>query len=290
MSPEAEHRPRRALRTDELQRWFLYQVTRRHLTDDAPLEPSFEPDVISRPISDVILPSATLSAEQRMDIYANMYFWRLLGALASDFPALKTLMGTDAFEALIRGYFTKHPSRSYSLDNIGRSLPDFIRSAGRWPNTALLADIAAVESAVCLSFSAKDTPLLAPEALQTIPPERWGEVCFKTSAGLHLFALDHAVNSILRRVRDGENITDEDRALTPSWVVVWRREQVVWRQVIDEPRYQLLAALQRGETMGEAIERAAAVWSDDETHLEDLLFRWFSGWVAEGYFSGLDLS
>ena len=38
-----------------------------------------------------------LSAEARVDIYANMYFYRILDALKEDFPATRAVLGGDNF-------------------------------------------------------------------------------------------------------------------------------------------------------------------------------------------------
>jgi len=48
----------------------------------------------------------------------------VLNALAEDFPALRAVIGARAFEALSIDYLIAHPSRSFSLRNLGSMLPN----------------------------------------------------------------------------------------------------------------------------------------------------------------------
>ena len=82
---------------------------------------SHAPD--GRPMVDVaasfIAPNSRLTSFDRLEIYNRQYWYRVLGALAEDFPALRAVVGGRAFEALSIAYLTAHPSRSFSLRNLG---------------------------------------------------------------------------------------------------------------------------------------------------------------------------
>ncbi len=119
-----------------------------------------------RPMSEVadsfIAPNSKLSPFERLEIYNRQYWFRVLGALAEDFPALRTVVGARAFEALSIAYLTAHPSRSFSLRNLGSKLADWLAAnpqvAGRRHRLAL--DVARIEWAFVETFdSAERTPL-----------------------------------------------------------------------------------------------------------------------------------
>ena len=46
-------------------------------------------------LEDIVLPSSALSSEDRLGIYANMYFWRLVDVLTEDFPAVRYILISD---------------------------------------------------------------------------------------------------------------------------------------------------------------------------------------------------
>ena len=60
----------------------------------------------------VVLPSARLSAPERVGVYHGMYLARMREALESDYPGLARFLGPAAWEGLVRSYVQAHPSRS----------------------------------------------------------------------------------------------------------------------------------------------------------------------------------
>jgi len=59
-----------------------------------------------------VLPSKTLTAHQRVDVYREMYWLRLREALAIDYPELQRYLGNEGFDALCDEYVNQYPSRS----------------------------------------------------------------------------------------------------------------------------------------------------------------------------------
>jgi hypothetical protein len=83
-----------------------------------------------RPMTEVaasfIAPNSRLTSFERLEIYNRQYWYRVLGALAEDFPALRALVGERRFEALSIAYLAEHPSRSFTLRNLGSKLPEWL--------------------------------------------------------------------------------------------------------------------------------------------------------------------
>jgi hypothetical protein len=119
-----------------------------------------------RPMSSVaksfIAPNSCLTAFERLEIYNRQYWFRLLGALAEDFPALNAVVGDSAFRALSVAYLNSQPSRSYTLRNLGSKLVEWLALnpafTGRRHRLAL--DVARIEWAFVEAFDSADrTPL-----------------------------------------------------------------------------------------------------------------------------------
>src|SRR5882724_694831 len=77
-----------------------------------------------------VTPSKTLTANQRVDVYREMYWLRLREALSIDYPELQRFLGNDRFDRLCDVYVQKYPSRSYSLNRLGDHLPRFLAEDG----------------------------------------------------------------------------------------------------------------------------------------------------------------
>ncbi len=61
-------------------------------------------------VDDIVLPSKALNSTQRLSIYADMYFVRLIEIMAEDFATVRHLLGADAFADVAKDYVTRHPS------------------------------------------------------------------------------------------------------------------------------------------------------------------------------------
>jgi hypothetical protein len=77
-----------------------------------------------------------LSAIERVNIYADAYFYRLLDCLYEEFPATFTVVGSDNFAALVQDYLRACPPTEPSIFYAGRYLDAFfatirLRSVGR---------------------------------------------------------------------------------------------------------------------------------------------------------------
>ena len=247
-------------------RWFQESVVAPHETRRPSLLPA----------ASLILPSKTLRPDQRVAIYADAYLARLVEALESDFPAVSRKLGRRAFHRLCRAYLERHPSRSPSLNPLGRTLPDFMS-----PGAA--RDLARVEAAMSEVFDGEPMDTLRPADFGKIAPEKFARLRLSFVPTFRLLALDHDVNGFIDAVRQ------ERRTLPPlrrrrAWVAVYRKEFQVWRVDLQESAHAALSALQRGRTVGEAVAAAARAWTGTPEELQSRIRRWFGEWASEGFF------
>ena len=120
-----------------------------------------------------IAPNSRLSAFERLEIYNRQYWYRVLGALAEDFPALRALIGERRFEALSIAYLTEHPSRSFTLRNLGSKLPEWLSAhpehAGR--RHRLAVDLVRIEWACVEAFDAPERDPLTQRQIAALQGE-----------------------------------------------------------------------------------------------------------------------
>ena len=64
---------------------------------------------------------------ERLEIYANAYFYRILDCLKEDFPATLATLGADNFHNLVTGYLIEYPPTEPSISYAGRHLAEFLR-------------------------------------------------------------------------------------------------------------------------------------------------------------------
>jgi hypothetical protein len=79
-------------------------------------------------IDKIISPSNALTSHERINIYQRSYFTRLLDCFKSDYNGLLNAVGDELFNHFVWSYLQKHPSISYTLNDLGKDFPDFLQS------------------------------------------------------------------------------------------------------------------------------------------------------------------
>jgi hypothetical protein len=130
--------------------------------------------------------------------------------------------------------------------------------------------------------------LLGPEALQAVPPERFGEARLEHVPCLRLLAFRFPVHAYYTGARRGEPV--EMPAPEPERLALLRRDFVVRRYPLSEPQHALLHELMAGRTVGESVAAAAVLSGLDDAALAGALRGWFRFWAAEGFFRAVSLS
>jgi hypothetical protein len=290
---------------DTVQQWFQAVVTHPDGVEGG-VESEEAQALIRLPrgeLEAVIRRSRNLTAAERISIYANAYYSRLLECLGECFPMLKGALGEDVFNGFAFDYLQRYPSRSYTLDHLGENFPRFldetrpgVEDGGPppgeigWPD--FLIDLASLEWVLAKVFDGPGTEgqtLLTPEALQTFPAERFAEARLIPVPCLRLLATRYPVNAYFTAARKAEEegevpIPDP----VPEYTAITRREFIVRRYSLSQPQHALLAALQSGATVAEALAAAAAVSDLDDDALAVELRSWFRLFTAEGFFQAIE--
>ena len=116
-------------------------------------------------LSFLVRPDLRLGAVERLDIYADMYFYRLRDSLAEDYPKIAARIGAAHFHNLVTDYLLAHPSRHFSLRELGRALPGFLRTHPLERSFPALADLARLEWARLDVFDDADAAPLTRQRL-----------------------------------------------------------------------------------------------------------------------------
>jgi len=268
---------------DELERWFQDEVVRPH-ERRAPAAKARATGARER-AQDWVLPSRHLRPAQRIAIYTQAYFIRLHECLQSDYPAVARLCGEVGFERLVRAYLRVHPSRHYSLNVLGRKLPEFLDGPVRIARRALLADVARLEQRMAEVFDERDTPVLTPADFAALPASVWDDAYPQLIAALRVEAFDHRANAIVSAARQEQSLPPLGRQQT--WVAIYRKDDVLWRMDLTQPMYEVLRALREGASLRAAIEAGARVFAGTPAEMQAQVFGWFAEWVGEGFFSAV---
>lgn len=225
----------------------------------------------------IVLGDERLSAEERVDIYANMYFYRLLEVLKEDFPATLLVLGDDDFHNLVTGYLLEYPPTEPSVYFCGRHLSDYLRAH---PQTAapFAADLASLERAMVEVFHAADANPLDAESMRMIPPGEWPALELRMPPASRILALEWKVADLVGAVETKRAWESPERAA--ARVLVWRRNARVLYRELEAVEVRALDVASHGATFAEICDLAAADCPvDTVAELNRLLARWLQDGV-----------
>ncbi len=231
-----------------------------------------------------------LSAVDRLEIYANAYFYRILERLTEDFPALARTLGEAWFNDLVTAYLMacppRHPSLRFAGDRLANFLADDPRADPFRPRFAWAADLARLEWAILDAFDAADAATSDRQSLARIPPHAWGDLVFRFQPGLQLLALNWPVRAVRSTVDEGQAPDLDSLARQSIRVVVWRADDRVFHREIDSDEASLLEPARAGETFGRQCARLADRVGDDRAPA--LAVEMIARWLADDWLSHVD--
>jgi len=216
----------------------------------------------------------------RLDLYANMYFFRILDVLREEFPRLAAAVGAEPFHDLITDYLLAERPAHPSLREVGGRLPGFIRTHVGVKDRPWLAELAALERTHRELFDAADAEPLTLAALQGLTPQAFSTLLVRLPPArrllVHAFALSPVWES------GGE---PEER---PETLLVWRRGTAVHhRAVAEDAEIAMLRRACAPATLAELCQLfceivATARPDEDDGVLAAQAFQILARWVDDG--------
>ncbi len=242
-----------------------------------------------------VKPNDRLTSFERLQIYNQQYWWRLLGSIREDFRGTLAVLGERKFERLAVAYLELFGSQSWNLRDLGQGLEAYAREhpEATAPHTALALDMIRVEWARVIAFDGPEKPRLN--------PQRLGGNAEKLRVGLQpyvtLLALSYPIDKMLARMRkrameSSSNAVSASTArrtlrLTskpesqPVHIAVHRVDLIVYYKRLEAPAYRLLVALRDGHTLSDAC--AAAFGDDVPEDAPAQIQGWFATWMRLGW-------
>lgn len=261
-----------------------------------------------RAMSDIaasfIAPNSRLNAFERLEIYNRQYWFRVLGALAEDFAALNAVIGSRAFDRLSIDYLSAHPSRSFTLRNLGSQLPEWLAAhpsyAGR--RHCLAVDVARIEWAFIQAFDSAEREPLTLDQIATLDADSR----LALQPHVQLIALDYPADDLVLNLHKREKrqaseagVRQEESPehpakmprlrLRPTWVAAHRVELSVYYRRLQREEFLTLSAIAQGAPLADAITTGFADSCLSELRRAQCIREWFATWAELGWICAPEL-
>lgn len=235
----------------------------------------------------VVRPSGQLSAVERVDVYANMYFFRILEVLADEYAKIVTLMGADAFHNLVTDYLLACRPAHPSLREVGARLPAFLATHPLAEGRPWLAELAQLERLRLELFDGPDADALTLDQVRALPPEALPELTLRAVPCHATLRTEYGILPLWRALEEGraERSEEDDSLGDPAkmfeTILIWRQRLTVFHRVVDSDEVACLPLLRDGVTFATICEQLLQDTGTDAAARRafELLARWLNDGV-----------
>ncbi len=237
------------------------------------------PDADPSQAKDIPLnPQAGTLGIERISVYANGYYARLMEALTEVYAAVKHVLGEKIFNDLAHAYAGRYPSREYNLSLTGRFFPEFLKDPRIAEEMPFLSDLAELEWRVSCAFHAYDGKPLDPSGLSNLDPGDWEEIKIIFQPSVSVMHSAWPVFDIWKvRHEPVENIKI-DMTNRPQDVLIFRRGFEAHCMLLEWARFRMLEGLLAGKTLGQMCETLGDTIDAESPEVS----AWFSAWLGQG--------
>jgi hypothetical protein len=206
----------------------------------------------------VVRSSGQLSAVERVDVYANMYFFRILEVLADEYAKIVTLMGPDAFHNLVTDYLLACRPAHPSLREVGARLPAFLVAHPLAEGRPWLSELAQLERLRLELFDGPDAETLTLDAVRALPPEALPELALRAIPCHATLRTEYAISPLWRALEGSTSENGHSSEAPPNsaeTILVWRQQLTVFHRVLDPDEVVCLSLLRDGATFAAVCEQ-----------------------------------
>jgi len=281
------------LHLQKTQEWFATIITNKMGKNDTIQRYSPHGTLIAEEASKYIVPGPKLRSHQRMQIYNQQYWWRLLKNLHSNFPLVTRLFGTRAFNEKIGvPYLLHYPPHHWSLNVMGENMSEWISEFYKERDKSLVLNATHLDRAFLTSFivSRHPAPNLAimakndPEGLLSmqlyLQPDvalfSWEYDLFTFRKNFLKQGVDHWVEHRFPKLPKGKSF----------YFVLYRNinNNMAWREIKKE-EFILLERFKNGTNIKDACafleKQDAAIYEYAASNLQKWLQEWTqAGWLT----------
>jgi hypothetical protein len=272
----------------DLQLWLKWIITDPRGVTEAVNDPT--PNIVkyksryTRPTPSylgLVGSDSTCTSIERLDVYAEAYFSRILDGMSESFARTKKVVGDDAFTKLVAEYLKAYPSKFSSIDEVGYRFASFIEEADTVDVAEWVSDLAHFEWSWIESFYAEEV-MVSDDWREELA--RNSKIRLQVHPSVQLIHSQWLTCKFINVLDSDVEIDAVDfNKRAESGIIIYRfQNEVLWEE-LDWPIFKVIQNLKNGTLLDDALLQADGI--DPQAISQN-----FSHWVERGILCGtLDL-
>lgn len=226
----------------------------------------------------IVRPTEKLSAVDRVDIYANMYFYRILDVLRDEYAKVVALVGDTAFHNIVTDYLVACRPAHPSLREVGARLPEYLRRHPLVKDRPWVSELARLERMHLELYDGPDSEVLTLDEIRAVPPADLPAHVLR-AIPCHAVLKNRFSSSPLWKADTLGEMPDAVPEISET-LLVWRQELTVFHRTVPPDEETVLPLLLEGARFDTVCTRLL-----DSVPQENAVVRAFellTGWIGDG--------
>lgn len=228
---------------------------------------------------------------ERLEVYANDYYWRLAGVLETHFPTVAWMLGHVQFHNLVTDYVLVSPSHEPDLRRYSRDFPSFLSQHEQGVAQPELIEVAWIELDRAQILALADEHPITPANLASIELDSWPQLRFVAGKTVRLRATTRPFSPMFTLCRGGQSLELARKHHPPKLghTLIWRQDLTVYHRDLEASEAAALQALLEGKCFLEICAAASGAEAEAELDGEagdaanpEQVARWLLRWVEAG--------
>lgn len=255
---------------NEIQSWMQTQL----------LHPS---ELTKEETETYIKPSSKLTARQHLAIYQRSYIARLRACMQAQYTGLSYALGPQIFDQFTDFYLNNHPSKSYTLGDLGDQYAHFLAETRpdkdetvkeTWPD--FMIELAEFEYLINDAFDQKSN-----EDIELVKTENTDQE-FKLLPIFHILTYQFPISVFYKAVIN--NHQPELPQMQTSYTILLRKNYQLGLFEINEGQYHFLKHFESNNSVDAAKNYMVNHFGIPAKKMDLFWKEWRQAWIEQGFF------
>lgn len=217
-------------------------------------------------------PVGTIPLEQGFEIYHDIYYSKLAGALARTYETVAWVLGPDLFHDLTARYIESQPAVSFRLAEYGANFSDYLGATAKTKGIPFLQDLAKFEWLLKeVNNAATPDPVPVENVHEVIHSNNF-RISFIEAMGV--FQSMYSVTSLWESRKEPRYMYEDIDWNRAESVLIYKKDQPLNVETIDPTHAEIILDLKEGKSISSALSGFSEIISPtDNSKLFHILMR-----------------
>lgn len=217
-------------------------------------------------------PVGNIPLDQGFEIYHDIYYSKLAGALARTYETAAWVLGPDLFHELTARYIESQPAVSFRLTEYGANFSEYLGATAKTRGIPFLQDLAQFEWILKeVNNAATPDPVPVENVHEVIHSNNF-RITFIEAMGI--FQSMYSVTSLWNHRKEPRYMYEDIDWNQPESVLIYKKDKELMVESIDPTHAEVILDLQEGKSISQALSGFSEVISPaDNSKLFHILMR-----------------